>query len=150
MENASKAIIMAGGVLIAMITISIFYFVFGQTSLIVGVTEEDTNQKQLIAFNKSFEAYNKRLMYGADIISVLNKAINNNKEYEVEDYQDPKEPRHLDFYVDVEFTVYTGSARGPGAPTKTYSLSKNYGKGTDNKIKIDYLDRMNIKKGDSR
>ena len=84
MENATKAIIMAGGILIAIIIISIFYFVFNQTGDLVGEATTDTQQKELEDFNKSFEAYNKKIMYGTDIISVLNKAIDNNRRYEVE------------------------------------------------------------------
>ena len=46
MENATKAIIMAGGILIAIIIISIFYFVFNQTGDLVGEATTDTQQKE--------------------------------------------------------------------------------------------------------
>ena len=79
MENASKALIIAGGVLIGLITISLFYYMFSHISNFVSETSEDYNIKETNAFNQGFEAYNKKLMYGSDVVSVINKAIDNNK-----------------------------------------------------------------------
>lgn len=84
MENASKALLMAGGILIAMITITVFVYMFGQISEMKNATDTDTSQEELLAYNQAFESYNKKLMYGADIISVINKAVDNNKRYDVE------------------------------------------------------------------
>ncbi len=99
MENASKALLMAGGLLIAMITISIFYYMFSQISEFRNVTSEDTSETALLAFNQGFESYNKKLMYGTDVISVLNKAIDNNRTYDVESEYDSK------YYVDIVFIL---------------------------------------------
>lgn len=149
MENMSKAILMAGGILIAIITISIFYFVFNQTGSLVGEASTDTQQKELEDFNKSFEAYNKKIMYGTDIISVLNKAIDNNRRYGVEfgTYSDDLE--YMDYYVDVEFTVFRRNENNQkiGRGTKdTYSLSANY-KAKNDIIYTDYIEKA--KKGDA-
>lgn len=125
MENASKALVIAGSILIGMIVISIFYFAFEQSGRLVGEVDEDTLQEEIKAFNNGFEAYNKKLMYGIDIISVLNKAIDNNKKYDVSG--DEK-----DYFVDIEITVYDkGTIQGNdqnGGPKKlpTYILSTNY------------------------
>lgn len=108
MENVSKALIIAGSILLAMITISIFYFAFGKASSLTEAISENTNQKELIAFNNSFEAYNKKVMYGAEIVSVLNKAIDNNKSYNIDE-------KLKDYYVNIEFR-YNG---------KVYSLEKD-------------------------
>ena len=115
MENASKAIIMAGGLLIAMITISMFYYAFGRTSDMAGNLEDNTDQKELVAFNTGFLAYDKKLMYGADILSVLNKAVDNNKKYEVETYDENNV--YADYYVNIVFTTHEGNM---------YSLKDNY------------------------
>ena len=53
-------------------------------------------QKQTQDFNESFEAYNKKLMYGTDVISVLRKAIDNNG-----DDNDPSD----EYYIDIEFRL---------------------------------------------
>lgn len=85
---------------------------------LVGETDEDTLQEEILAFNNGFEAYNKKLMYGIDVISVLNKAIDNNRKYE--DYPIYK--------VNVKFTynMLTGEqsidSKKVDTDYKTYSL----------------------------
>lgn len=139
MENASKALIIAGGILISIIVISIFYFSFGRLGTLVGESESDNLQKEIMMFNKGFEAYNKKLMYGADIISVLNKAIDNNKSYGVEFYNEPENSAMLDYYVDVIFSYNRKSIEGYGNDEiVTYSLKQNYTKG-ENTIKTQFL-----------
>jgi len=96
MENASKAIIIAGGILISMIVISLFFFMFSNMSTLVDTTSKDTTEVQIVDFNKGFEAYNKKIMYGADIISVVNKAIDNNAKYKA-----TKDNENNEYYIDV-------------------------------------------------
>ena len=81
MENSTLAILIAGGILIAMITISIFYFTFGLTSDFMGNTGTNYGEKELAAFNKRFEAFDKDLMYGSDLISVYNLINESNENY---------------------------------------------------------------------
>ncbi len=142
MENASKAIIIAGGVLISIIAISIFYFIFANIGIMAEGTETEYEQQELVAFNTGFEAYNKKLMYGIDIISVLNQAIDNNTKYGVEYYHSPKDKNDLEFYVNVVFT-YEG---------KEYSLINDYTKpgikGKRNLIQEMFLDRVDLKEND--
>ena len=60
MENASKALIMAGGVLIGVLIISlaVYLFVsFGQTSAEIN---SENSQKQLSQFNAKFTSYEGR------------------------------------------------------------------------------------------
>lgn len=149
MENATKAILIAGGLLLAMITISIFYFAFGKAGELAGEASTDTQKQELLDFNKSFEAYNKKLMYGTDIITVLNKAIDNNIRYGVEFGTDSSNLNYMDYYVDVEFTVFERDENGRKigkSNTKTYSLSSNY-KSKNDTIFKDYIEKA--AKGDN-
>lgn len=99
MENASKALMMAGGVLIAIITISVFYYMFSQISTFRKNVDDNPTEAALLDFNQGFESYNRKVMYGADVISVLNKAIDNNRAYDVEtDYEGP-------YYMDIVFVL---------------------------------------------
>lgn len=66
-------------------------------------------------------------MYGADIISVLNKAIDNNETYKADPSKPNFEPQLADFYVNIVFT-YGG---------KQYSLRDNLGE-----IQSGYIDRI--------
>ncbi len=81
MENASKALVIAGGILIALMILSILVYVFISISDFEGAQDRNTLTKQLDEFNKSYEAYNKSRMYGVDVISVVNKATENNEKY---------------------------------------------------------------------
>lgn len=88
MENASKALMIAGGVLIALIIITMFLLMFNGISNIEKEQAEQTKTAQLSAFNAEYEAYNKRIMYGVDVITLINKiAENNKKHFGSEDYQ---------------------------------------------------------------
>lgn len=46
MENASKALIMAGGILISMIVISLFYYTFGEISAYMGTKRTNRRGKR--------------------------------------------------------------------------------------------------------
>ena len=88
MENASKALIIAGGVLIALIIITMFLIMYNRISNIQKEQEEQTKIEQLATFNAEYEAYDKKLMYGVDVITLINKVVENNKKYEGNaDYQ---------------------------------------------------------------
>ncbi len=82
MENASKALIMAGGVLIGVLIISlaVYLFVsFGQTSAEIN---SENSQKQLSQFNAKFTSYEGRndiTIY--EILTVASYANENNEYY---------------------------------------------------------------------
>ena len=100
MENASKALIIAGGILLGIITITMFYYMFNKASSVIDASSENGAQEELLKFNQGFEVYNKKIMYGSDVISVINKAIDNNKKYKVtNDYSS-------NYYVDVIVRKY--------------------------------------------
>lgn len=81
MENASKALLMAGGVLIAVLTIALVVTVFSSSSEFYKTQDDVKAVEQITAFNQEYESYNKKLLRGTDVISVCNKAISNNKKY---------------------------------------------------------------------
>ena len=82
MENASKALLIAGGILLALMTLSLVIYMSTSTTRIVQAQNEKKVAKELQSFNESYEAYNKRLMYGTDVITVYNKAADYNKKGE--------------------------------------------------------------------
>lgn len=81
MENASKALLIAGGVLIALIILTMLIMMFNSMSNMQKEQEEQTKIEQIAAFNSEFEAYNKKVMYGTDVITLINKVAENNKKY---------------------------------------------------------------------
>ena len=78
MENASKALLIAGGILLAIITLSLVVYMITAASSMADAQDSKTLAEQITAFNKEYEAYNKRVMYGTDVITAINKAINHN------------------------------------------------------------------------
>lgn len=84
MENASKALLMAGGVLIAILILTLIIYM-GTT--IRGLAKSQDNKalaEQTAEFNAQYEAYNKTVMYGTDVITVVNKAIDYNSRTDVD------------------------------------------------------------------
>ena len=84
MENASKALTMAAGVLIAVLIIVLIYVLLNNLSDLSKQDEQQLQAKQTAAFNKEYESYDKKLMRGTELITLINKAIANNEKYDNE------------------------------------------------------------------
>lgn len=82
MENASKALYMAAGILISLMIIAIFVYLFNAGGNIGERYEERQSQEQLLLFNSKFENFAKSNNSISDMISVTNLAINTNEENE--------------------------------------------------------------------
>ena len=81
MENASEALLIAGGILLAILTISAFVLMFNNVATIEGAQERSAEAKRLAKWNAEWEAYNKKLLYGTEVLTVMNKAKQNNIDY---------------------------------------------------------------------
>ena len=79
MENASKALIMAGGVLIALLIIGSLLLMFNNLSSYLDTNIKETRTAQIIEFNNQFETYNRTDVRGSDLYSLLNKAADYNE-----------------------------------------------------------------------
>lgn len=99
MENASKALIIIGSVLIAIIVISGLLYVSNILRNVTRTSDEAKKQEEISKFNKEYEAYNKQRLYGTDIISVVNKAIENNTKYNLLNDRDDS------YYITIELNI---------------------------------------------
>ena len=81
MENATEAILIAGSILLAIIVISTLMFTISTISTVHenGLSMEEA--QRLAKWNSEWEAYNKKLLYDTEVLSVINKANQNNAEY---------------------------------------------------------------------
>ncbi len=52
--------------------------------VIVGIGNNRAKEKEIVSFNSQFENYNRKNLYGADILTIINKAIDNNTIYEIQ------------------------------------------------------------------
>lgn len=78
MENASKALIMAGGVLISLIIIALLVFFFNNLSNLQNTKLTSEEVEQAAEFNKQYDVY-ARNVYGSELLSIANKIIDYNK-----------------------------------------------------------------------
>ena len=89
MENATKALIIAGGMLIAMLITGLLVWGFGQ---IRSVQQEQIDQnviQEITDFNERFEAYNRTTVRGYQMISLANLVYDTNARYTDEDGYNP-------------------------------------------------------------
>ena len=85
MENASKALAMAGGLLLAIIIIAVLMYVVQNTASLKKAEEDKEIAEQITKFNMEYESYEKTLLRGTELVTLINKAIENNKKYEDSD-----------------------------------------------------------------
>jgi len=81
MENAAKALEIAAGVLLGVMLFALVAYFFKEISASPEQEDDIKTAEQLAKFNLEYEVYDKKAMYGVDVISCLNKAINNNRKY---------------------------------------------------------------------
>ena len=81
MDNASKAISMAGGILIAMLVISLITFSITRLRSYQETKDSAKEVEQITEYNKKFETYNKNVVKGYEIVSIANLVENTNNQY---------------------------------------------------------------------
>ena len=102
MENASKALIIAGGILLALMTLTLLVYGLTTTTRISEANDEAKKLEEIENFNSEYLAYNRRVMYGIDLINVINKAINNNAKIIERLLEKKPGPLFKDIYNDLE------------------------------------------------
>ncbi len=86
MENASKALTIAGSVFISLMIIALLVLFFKNVSDLKRMEESSEAVQQAADFNKQYEVY-QRNVYGSELLSLANKLDNyNNKESDQKGY----------------------------------------------------------------
>ena len=89
MENASKALLIAGGVFIALMIIGALLLMYNQISAYQQGEVVSQKDVQIANFNQSFAKYaDEKTLKGTDIISLANKVVDNNKKAGTSKYVD--------------------------------------------------------------
>lgn len=81
MENASKALIIAGGVLLALLVISLLVAGWNRISNYGKIEDEVMTREQIAKFNEQFESYNRVIIRGVDLVSLNNLIEDTNRRY---------------------------------------------------------------------
>lgn len=86
MDNASKALLMAGGILMAVLIIGLLGYMFTSMSGVFQSEEDIETIRDIEEYNKEYISYDRKLLRGADIYSLINKVIDRNEKYELDEY----------------------------------------------------------------
>lgn len=79
MENATKALVMAGGVLIALMVIGALMLMADSITAYQKTDIESTRTSQAVEFNNQYETYNRLDVRGNELYSLLNRARDYNQ-----------------------------------------------------------------------
>lgn len=153
MENASKALIMAGSVLIALMIIGALILTFSNLTAYQETNTRTTRSTQMAEFNSQYETYNRKDVRGSDLYSLLNKAIDYNRRESTAGTNWADKGQEIAYEpMVIEFTINKSELVAPdGASrlftTNTYTVS---GKSNDfgNKVK-DEIDDLEGEYGQS-
>ena len=79
MENASLAVRMAGGVLIALLIIGFFISIMVIINDNKQKEQNEEDLRQVTQFNESYKSFENRIITGYQMLSLINKAIDYNQ-----------------------------------------------------------------------
>ena len=126
MENATKALLIAGGVLIAIIILTILVKTYGNIGAFQRQQMSQEEAEQIEEFNKDYTKYDGQYVYGTEIITIINKVYSST--YKVN--------------VKVKFTqedyTYTVKSKGGKTTKVTVKAGKdlNITTGDDNQLDL--------------
>lgn len=78
MENAVKALLIAAGMFIALLLISLIVILYNDVSEYYASQHENKELEQVAEFNAKFENYNRKNVRGSDLLSLMNRVIDYN------------------------------------------------------------------------
>ena len=136
MENASKAIIIAGSILITVIIISLLAIVLGGIGDLQAEEEKSFSIEQLEKYNRKFNTFDRSL-YGSELLSLANL---------IDDYNNRilyAENETGTFYEENKFTVYVTLYKDVIAAYDDSGNMLYEGLKAKKNTKIDYLKRYN-------
>ena len=90
MENATRALAIAGGILIALLVVSLLVLGIGKLSSYYTAVDSAEYNKQIRDYNKQFETYNKNVVKGIELVSLCNLAEDTNNDKFRDDYREIK------------------------------------------------------------
>lgn len=135
MENASKALIMAAGVLIGVILLSLMSYMFISFAMSSAEIHKENAQNQLNEFNSQFTSYmGKEGVTIYDVVTVANLATESNIYYEFQ----KKVPNGNDNYIAVKLNNNTNL----GESYNNKNIEKGYEDNRDKQSIKNYYDGL--------
>lgn len=104
----------------------------------MGVSANKTNMQAIKKENNSYEQYQNKEIYGTDVVSLINKAVNENKNNNIELDEDEKYIQNETNSINIEIVLITNEEK---LETTTYSME------TIQKVGIsEFISNFNIAK----
>ena len=132
MENASHALMIAGSILIAIMIITVGIYVYNTYIQIPQEQQANKEVEQIIQYNQQYESYNRKNLYGSEIISLANKIISNNRKYD----ELGEDTYHMSMEVKCLKSA-TGNFSGTMSAERIEEKANINGKQVDSKLKND-------------
>lgn len=82
MENATKALIIAGTILIAVLLLSVGVYLFLHYSNFSYNIDEDKKQQRMVEYNTKFEKYEDKKLTAQDVLTIVNLAKDYNERHD--------------------------------------------------------------------
>lgn len=79
MDNASKALIIAGGILIAIMVITLAMYLFSTAREFVDASNRSLEIAEIESYNRFYLAFPSTIT-GAEALNIINKALSNNEQ----------------------------------------------------------------------
>lgn len=114
MENASKALIMAGSVLLSLLIITTLVFMFGKLGDLKNSEASTEEVKKLAEYNRQIETFD-RALYGSELLSLANL---------IDDYN--KRQADLKGYNAIVLQVYSKGISSPICMQDNYTRDDSY------------------------
>lgn len=104
MENATKALEMAGSLLIGVLLLGCLLFAYTKMTELKDTEHKVEVSQQAQDFNQDYEAYNRKNLYGTDLFSLANK---------IEDYNKQEADGKAYGRIEMKVTINTNPGRNP-------------------------------------
>ena len=111
MDNASKALLMAGSVLLSIMIITLAMYLFANFHQATSQIEGNVEESQVMQFNNQFTKYesnNQVTIY--EVLSMANLATQNNKQYQYEKQLATGENSYISVFLDGKGNIEGGSS----------------------------------------
>ncbi|MCI9063879.1 MAG: hypothetical protein HFJ17_04685 [Clostridia bacterium] len=106
MENASKALLMAGGVFLTLLVVSLLMYAWNMYSDYQNEQDRLQMIEDTAKFNQQFTNYDRDDVYGYDVLSLVNKAIDYNQRLSEEGANIKSAAGNTASYKPIDIEVY--------------------------------------------
>ena len=92
--------------------------------VVINISNNRIKQNTVSNFNTEFEKYKDKTLYGADILSIINKAIDNNKQKEIKKDEKGNYIEDEEFSIKVKYPMETLEKAGLEEFIKSFSITE--------------------------